>query len=91
MGTTRKIPAEVPEELLAEAQKASGKNHAEGANCIAAGCGFATYVRSQRLRGKVRFVICLLETFLKLQCCTAQETTRFSKGNYPLTTSKPLW
>jgi len=56
MGTERKITVEVPEELLAEAQKASGEGITQtvrtGLQLVAAS---RTYARLRRLRGKVRF------------------------------------
>jgi hypothetical protein len=56
MGTARKITVEVPEELLAEAQKASGEGITQtvrtGLRLVAAS---RTYARLRQLRGKVRF------------------------------------
>jgi len=56
MGTERKITVEVPEELLAEAQKASGEGITQtvrtGLQLVAAS---RTYARLRQLRGKVRF------------------------------------
>ena len=56
METARKITVEVPEELLAEAQKASGEGITQtvrtGLQLVAAS---RTYARLRQLRGKVRF------------------------------------
>ncbi len=56
METARKITVEVPEELLAEAQKASGEGITQtvrtGLQLVAAS---RTYTRLRQLRGKVRF------------------------------------
>jgi len=54
--TARKITVEVPEELLAEAQKASGEGITQtirtGLRLVAAS---RTYARLRQLRGKVKF------------------------------------
>ena len=56
METARKITVEVPEQLLAEAQRASGEGITQtvrtGLQLVAAS---RTYARLRRLRGKVRF------------------------------------
>jgi hypothetical protein len=56
MERARKITVEVPEELLAEAQKASGAGITQtvrtGLQLVAAS---RTYARLRQLRGKVRF------------------------------------
>jgi hypothetical protein len=56
METARKITVEVPEELLAEAQKASGEGITQtirtGLRLVAAS---RTYARLRQLRGKVKF------------------------------------
>ncbi len=56
METARKITVEVPEELLAEAQRASGEGITRtvraGLRLVAAS---RTYARLRQLRGKVRF------------------------------------
>lgn len=56
METARKITVEVPQELLAEAQKASGEGITQtvrtGLQLVAAS---RTYARLRQLRGKVRF------------------------------------
>ena len=56
METARKITVEVPEQLLAEAQRASGEGITQtvrtGLQLLAAS---RTYARLRRLRGKVRF------------------------------------
>jgi hypothetical protein len=56
METARKITVEVPQELLADAQKASGEGITQtvrtGLQLVAAS---RTYARLRQLRGKVRF------------------------------------
>ena len=56
METARKITVEVPEELLAEAQKASGEGITQtirtALRLVAAS---RTYARLRQLRGKVKF------------------------------------
>jgi RNase P/RNase MRP subunit POP5 len=60
--TVRKITVEVPPELLAKAQKASGTGITQtvrtGLQLVAASL---TYARLRRLRGKVRFTRTLAE------------------------------
>ena len=62
MQTARKITVEVPEELLAKAQRASGagitETVREGLQLVAAS---ETYARLRQLRGKVRFSRALAE------------------------------
>jgi hypothetical protein len=56
MGTARKITVEVPRELLAKAQRASGTSITQtvrtGLQLVAAS---RTYAHLRQLRGKVRF------------------------------------
>jgi hypothetical protein len=62
MATTQKITVEVPEELLAKAQKASGAGITQtvrtGLQLVAAS---RSYARLRQLRGKVRFSRTLAE------------------------------
>jgi len=62
MKTARKITLEVPRDLLAKAQEASGKGVTQtvraGLQLVAAS---GTYARLRRLRGKVRFSRSLAE------------------------------
>jgi len=62
MGTGHKITVEVPPELLAKAQRASGAGITEtvrtGLQLVAASL---TYARLRQLRGKVRFARTLAE------------------------------
>ncbi|HXW57631.1 MAG TPA: hypothetical protein VEJ67_17905 [Candidatus Cybelea sp.] len=62
MGTARKITVEISQELLEQAQEASGAGITEtvrtGLQLLAAS---RTYARLRRLRGKVRFSLTLRE------------------------------